>query len=158
MALGHDRPHLEALAQYSCPRVHPNLPHPDTGAKQIAAGEGRWFVDSTESSPLLCLGRHQASLSRAIDRLASVVTDSFKSHSHFLQRAALVHNTCQPSVRRKHHRNPHIKRYATFAIGVFSPRFCDCRRCLLCTPSSPLTTLASSSSTCKVICFTRTLT
>ena len=103
-------------------------------------------------------GRHQAGLSRAIDRLASVVTDYFKSHSHFLQRAALVHNTCQLSVRRKHHRNPHIKRYATFAIGVFSPRFCDCRRCLLCTPSSPLTTLASSSSTCKVICFTRTLT
>ena len=57
MACGNDRPHIDSLAQFSSPRVHPHLRHPETGAKEIAAGEGRWFVDPTESSTLLCLGK-----------------------------------------------------------------------------------------------------
>jgi hypothetical protein len=57
MACGHERPHIDTLAQCSSPRVHPHIRHPDTGAKEIAAGEGRWFVDPTDSSTQLCLGK-----------------------------------------------------------------------------------------------------
>ena len=57
VAEGGDQSNICVLGASSHPREHPHIRDPQTGQRQVAAGEARWFVDATEQSNELCLGK-----------------------------------------------------------------------------------------------------